>query len=525
MADDADAHVAGELLGRFRLLRKLGAGSHGTVWEAEDPLLSERLALKVLHPWRMHEPDARERLKREVILARRIVHPGVCRIYDLHEADGTLFITMEFVDGRPLAALVKEGLLPLERAGAILRQLASAVAAAHAAGVVHRDLKPSNVHVNRNDDVIVLDFGIASAHDLGRLTQPGLAVGTLRFLAPETWRTGTSTAKSDQFALGVIGYIVLTQRMPFPHKDVASEMLAAMKQSATPITDLSPEVPVAVAAVVERAMAFAPEDRFADVAAFEAALTLALSSSAFETERARPERTSISSNPLDLSVPEASSGDVRLVSGATGSAVPAGVAAPEGFPVVAAAMAALAVVVVVAGVAIGIGLEEAPVVVVDAGVRVVQRVIPRAAVIERIDVVVDAGPARAPEVVDVVGSLLRGLQADARNLGLRPGDVPGWDQALAHAIAARRSPVDVAERQMKKSRAVLDGVVVDRAFVGSKLARFNAAADQAVMRVPALREKLRPYSKDIADKLSKGDARGANRAINAAWVVVDKTKR
>jgi serine/threonine-protein kinase len=530
VADEVDAHVVGDTLGRFRLLRKLGAGSHGTVWEAEDPLLSERLALKVLHPWRMHEPDARERLKREVILARRIVHPSVCRIYDLHEADGTLFITMEFVDGRPLASLVKEGLLPLPRAGAILRKLASAVAAAHAAGVVHRDLKPSNVHVNKNDDVIVLDFGIASSHDLGRLTQPGLAVGTLRFLAPETWKTGTSTVKSDQFALGVIGYIVLTQRMPFPHKDVAKEMLAAMQQSATPITDLSPHVPREVAVVVERAMAFDPDQRFADVAAFASALATALDQPFADPsgpEPRRPEVTTVSGNPFDPSMPEANSGDVRLVA-PSASAAKQQEEEAGGFPVVAAVVAALAVVVVVAGVAIGIALEEGPAVVVDAG-RVAARVPATPQVIERIDValvVPDAGPLLKLEpVVDGVGSQLRALQADARALGVRPGDVPGWDQALAHAVAAaKKATPEVADRQLKKSRGVLEAIVVDRAFVGAKLARFNAAADQAVARVPALREKLRPFSKDIADKMSKGDERAANRAINAAWAVVDKQK-
>jgi serine/threonine-protein kinase len=175
----------GDRLGRFELLRELGRGSHGVVFEATDVLLGERVAIKALQPWLAGDVTLRERFKRELVLTRRVSHPGVARLHDLHEENGILFISMQYVEGKSLSQILRAGLPSEERVIHILRGVCGALAAAHAEGVIHRDLKPANIMVTDVDKVIVLDFGIATATGVGQLTRPGEAMGSVPYVPPK----------------------------------------------------------------------------------------------------------------------------------------------------------------------------------------------------------------------------------------------------------------------------------------------------------------------------------------------------
>lgn len=269
---------AGDRLGRYQLVRELGRGSMGMVFLAEDTMLRQPVCVKVLHASLADQPEASERFNREIVLARRISHKGVCRLHDIY-ADGDLrYITMEYVEGESLRDVLQteRPLLSVERVLALGASICEALAAAHDVGVVHRDLKPRNIMVRPNDEASILDFGIATALDgVSSLTIPGIALGTKHYIAPEVWAGRPATPQSDQFAVGVILFNCLTRRMPY---NPSREMMlfdSMTKGPPPPPSAVRADVPPAVDAVVLRALAFKPEDRYPGVRSLGAALLTA----------------------------------------------------------------------------------------------------------------------------------------------------------------------------------------------------------------------------------------------------------
>jgi len=210
-------------LGRYRLVRRIGSGGMGTVHEAIDELLGRRVALKIPHAAVQSDPVARARFEREARSAAAIDHPGVCRVLDVGEHEGTSFIAMPLLDGESLAArLARPPQLPLAEALRIVRALAAAVDAIHAAGIVHRDIKPGNVFLTTDGGVVLMDFGIAAAAAgpaaaADRLTQAGATLGTVAYAAPEQaagdWEQVGPAA--DIWAVGVVLHELLTGTTPF----------------------------------------------------------------------------------------------------------------------------------------------------------------------------------------------------------------------------------------------------------------------------------------------------------------------
>src|SRR6267143_964989 len=221
-----------ETIAHYRVLRKLGSGGMGVVYEAEDSKLGRRVALKFLHEDDRRDAQALERFLREARAASALNHPGICIIHAIEEHDGRTFIAMELLEGQTLDKLIPLGSLPVPRTIDIGIQLADALDAAHKKGIIHRDIKPSNIFVTERSAVKILDFGLAKLLPEGHanfggettladtetmlLTSPGTAVGTISYMSPEQARGEELDPRSDIFSLGGVLYQLTTGKLPFP---------------------------------------------------------------------------------------------------------------------------------------------------------------------------------------------------------------------------------------------------------------------------------------------------------------------
>src|SRR5467141_4420872 len=215
---------------RYHILKILGVGGMGAVYQAWDSELSVAVALKVIRSDRRHgsvSPEAEKRFKNELLLARQVTHKNVVRIHDLGEIDGIKYITMPYVQGDDLKTVLhRDGKLPIARALHLARQIAAGLDAAHEAGVVHRDLKPANIMIGAEDQAQIMDFGIsASAEEAAS----GGIIGTLEYMAPEQGTGAAVDARADIYAFGLIMYEMLVGPRPSP-SGTSQDRIEAMKQ-------------------------------------------------------------------------------------------------------------------------------------------------------------------------------------------------------------------------------------------------------------------------------------------------------
>ena len=260
---------------RYTVIRLLGRGGMGAVYQAYDDELGVAVAIKTILPGQADEYTRRDqvsRFKSELLLARQVTHKNVVRIHDLGEVGGLKYITMSYIEGETLAALIKRlGAVPVPQALSLARQIAAGMAAAHDAGVIHRDLKPENVIVNRDGQALIMDFGIAHSSAAGA-AGGGAMTGTIAYMAPEQATGKPVDARADIYAFGLIVYDMLVGRQRLKaHASPLDEMRARFVAPPTPARHLRPEVPEAFDALVTRAVQPDPEARFADSAALGAA--------------------------------------------------------------------------------------------------------------------------------------------------------------------------------------------------------------------------------------------------------------
>jgi serine/threonine-protein kinase len=261
--------------GRYRLSGRIATGGMGEVWRARDTALGRDVAVKLLKPEYAGDPVFRTRFEGEARHAARLHHPGVAAVYDVGEqltrtGDVRPFLVMELVDGRPLSSLIRRdvGMEPAVVRD-LLAQAGDALAAAHAAGIVHRDVKPANLLVTADRVVKVTDFGIARALSSAAVTGTGAVMGTPQYLSPEQARGDAATPASDVYGLGVVAYECLAGRRPFEKETAVATALSHLND---PVPPLPASVPGDLAAVVMRALAKKPAERYADAGAFAAAL-------------------------------------------------------------------------------------------------------------------------------------------------------------------------------------------------------------------------------------------------------------
>lgn len=263
MGDTAQSSRVGSRFGPYHLRRLLGRGGMGEVYEAEDTVKERLVALKLLSPALCQDPVFRERLHREARTAGRLQEPHVVPVHDYGEIDGQLYLDMRLIEGVDLSALLKQcGALTPPRAVAIVRQAASALDAAHAAGVIHRDIKPENILISRDDFAYLVDFGIARAATDEKLTQVGGAVGTWKYSAPERFTDAEVTHSVDVYALACVLHECLTGSPPYRADSAGMLITAHLMERIPQPSQSSPGIPRAFDAVIARGMAKDPKDRY-----------------------------------------------------------------------------------------------------------------------------------------------------------------------------------------------------------------------------------------------------------------------
>src|SRR5215469_3009246 len=258
-----------ETIAHYRILRKLGSGGMGVVYEAEDTKLGRRVALKFLTENSERDPQALERFLREARAASSLNHSGICTIHAIEEHQTQTFIAMELLEGRTLDKLMASGSLPVARAVDIGIQVADALDAAHKKGILHRDVKPANIFVTERGPVKILDFGLAKllpehhAHagddtligdETFLLTSPGTAVGTIAYMSPEQARGEELDTRSDLFSLGAVLYQIVTRKQPFPGSTSAVVFDNILRNTPVAPVSLNPEVPAELERILNKAL-------------------------------------------------------------------------------------------------------------------------------------------------------------------------------------------------------------------------------------------------------------------------------
>ena len=262
------------LIGRYSLEREIGRGGMGIVYLAHEVALDRPVALKLLPPLMAAQPTLRERFLREARTAAKLSHPNVVPIYAVDEVDDFVFFAMAYIDGGTLGERVRgRGPLSSKEAANVLREVAWALAYSHAEGVIHRDVKPDNILLEKGSGrALVTDFGIAHVGTEPGMTAVGEVLGTAEFMSPEQASGDQVDARSDIYALGVVGFYALTGRFPFEGTTAAALLAQHLTQPAPPVASVAPEVPAILATAVDRCLRKSPDDRFADGAALAEAM-------------------------------------------------------------------------------------------------------------------------------------------------------------------------------------------------------------------------------------------------------------
>ncbi len=332
MSDDPRS---GTMVAHFRLDHVIGRGGMGVVYLAFDTRLQRKVAVKIMAPEVASDPGFRERFEREARMAAAIDHPSIIPIYDTGDFEGLLYLAMRYVQGTDLRSqLTEQGALPADRAVSVLRQVASALDAAHAQGIVHRDVKPANILLGAGssteeaDHVYLTDFGLTKRFDRASraLTQTGQFVGTIDYVAPEQVEGRSTDGRADQYSLGCVMFECITGDVPYGETSDVATLIAHVQQPPPLVTSLRPDLPLEVDEAIEKAMAKSPDDRFPTCVAFVMAVRDALKSWGIRSG------TKITGTPPDAGSGPSGAGAAGVVGGVVGAASAGGAEGTGAMP-------------------------------------------------------------------------------------------------------------------------------------------------------------------------------------------------
>src|ERR1700690_731582 len=276
--------MIGQTVSHYRILGKLGGGGMGVVYEAEDLKLGRHVALKFIPDNLTGDPKALERFEREARAASQLNHPNICTIHGIEDNNGHPFIVMEKLDGESLKAHIAGHPMAIEEVLDVGVQVAEALVASHAKGIVHRDIKPANIFLTPSHQVKVLDFGLAklvnnvgTEDDAGAdnsLTAVGVIPGTAVYMSPEQARCETIDARSDLFSFGVVMYEMSTGKKPFTGNNSLMTLDAVLHQKPKPPRELNPKIPVELEGIIGKAMEKDRNHRYQSATEMKSDLTL-----------------------------------------------------------------------------------------------------------------------------------------------------------------------------------------------------------------------------------------------------------
>jgi serine/threonine-protein kinase len=280
--------MIGQIIGAFRIEQKIGEGGMGAVYRGRDLMLEREVAVKALRPELARQPELVARFRSEAVTLARLNHSHIATLYNFLRHGDDYFMVMEFVRGRTLDELIRQtGALEIERAVRLFCQALEGIAHAHALGVIHRDIKPANIMLTANDEVKVMDFGIARVLGSARQTKTGRLIGTLEYMSPEQMRSQETDARSDIYSLGILLYEMLTGRVPFQASSDYELMRAQVEDEPVAPRDFKGDIPLAVELAILRALAKDPAARFQSAIEFRAALVSAVPAAALRPEPAK----------------------------------------------------------------------------------------------------------------------------------------------------------------------------------------------------------------------------------------------
>jgi serine/threonine protein kinase len=298
----------GSRIAGYRLEEKIGEGGMAVVFRAQDERLQRQVALKILSPALTADEKFRRRFIRESRSAAAVDDPHIIPVFDAGDANGVLFIAMRYVPGGDVGTLVRRlGPLPSARAAAVVSAVASALDAAHAAGLVHRDVKPANMLVDarpgRPDHVYLSDFGLTKSSSSTSLTSTGHFMGTLDYSAPEQIRGQQVDPRTDEYALACVAFTLLSGAPPFRRDQAMAVMYAHLSAPPPMLTSLRPDLPPAVDEVMQRGLAKAPEDRYRSCGMFADALRIALGLRRYNSDPANaPHQQALTDHAAPLAI-------------------------------------------------------------------------------------------------------------------------------------------------------------------------------------------------------------------------------